>query len=60
MINIITDDKIKIYFDGLLLLDGTSYDNIKSIVCKTINLIQDEYQLSILTKVLDYIEREVA
>ncbi len=59
MIDIKVEDKIKIYHDGVLIIVGNCYNDIKSTVEKAIKVIQDAYQLSILTKILREL-REVA
>lgn len=59
MISIKTTDEVKVYNDGVLIIEGKSYNDIKSIVEKGITIIQDAYQLNILTKILREL-REVA
>lgn len=56
MIKIKVKDKIRIYYDGVLIIDGNCYNDIKSTVDKAITIIQDTYQLSILKQ----IQKEVA
>lgn len=59
MISIKTTDEVKVYNDGVLIIEGKSYNDIKSTVEKGITIIQDAYQLNILTKILREL-REVA
>ncbi|WP_346892671.1 hypothetical protein [Clostridium sp. UBA871] len=59
MIDIRVEDKIKIYHDGVLIICGNCYNDIKSTVQKAIKVIQDAYQLNILNKILREL-REVA
>jgi hypothetical protein len=59
MININKSDKIRIYNDGVLIIEGNCYNDIKSTVEKAKKIIQDAYQINILTQILIEI-REVA
>lgn len=56
MINIRITDRIRVYNDGVLIVEGKSYNDVKSTVDKAIEIIQDSYQLSILKQ----IQKEVA
>lgn len=59
MIDIKVEDKIRIYHDGVLIIESSCYNSIKSTVKKAITIIQDAYQLNILNKILREL-REVA
>lgn len=59
MIDIRVNEKIRIYNDGVLIIEGNCYNDIKSTVEKAIKIIQDAYQITILTQILREI-REVA
>lgn len=59
MIKIEVSDMIRIYNDGVLIIEGSCYNNIKLTVLKAIEIIQDVYQLNILNQILREI-REVA
>lgn len=52
MINIKITDRVKIYYDGVLIIEGNCYNDIKSTVDIAIKVIQDSYQLSILKQIL--------
>lgn len=52
MIKIEVSDMIRIYNDGVLIIEGSCYNNIKSTVLKAIEIIQDAYQLNILNQIL--------
>lgn len=60
--NIITEnDVIKIYNQGILIIEETSYTNVILTINKLKNIIQDVYQINILNEILRIIElREVA
>lgn len=46
---------IKIYIDGILLIEEVSYNNVISTINDAINIIQDDYQLNILNEILNKI-----
>lgn len=50
------DDKVKIYNDGVLIIDETSYNKVVLIINKLKNIIQDMYQLNVLNEVLKIVE----
>lgn len=52
MINVKITDKVKIYYYGVLIIDGKNYNDIKSTVDRALKIIQDSYQLSILKQIL--------
>ena len=52
MIDIKEKDKIRIYNDGVLLIEGNCYNEIKSTAKKAIKIIHDTYQLDILNEIL--------
>lgn len=55
-LDVIIEDKIKIYNCGVLIIEETSYNNIVLIINKLKKIIQDVYQLNILNEVLKRIE----
>lgn len=55
-LDIIIEDKIKIYNCGVLIIEETSYNGIVLIINKLKKIIQDVYQLNILNEVLKRIE----
>ncbi|WP_291570855.1 hypothetical protein [Clostridium sp. UBA4548] len=59
MIDIKVEGKIKVYNDGVLIIEGNCYNEINRLLEKAIRLIQDAYQLNILNKILREL-REVA
>lgn len=61
-IHIIKDnEKIKILNNGLLIIEGKSYNDIISTINKTRKIIQDDYQLNLLESILYQVrEKEVA
>lgn len=59
MIGIKIKDKIRIYNDGVLIVEGNCYNEINRLIEKAIKVIQDVYQLNILNQILREI-REVA
>ena len=50
------DEKIKIYRNGVLIIEEESYNNVVSIICELKEIIQDEYQLNVLEEILKLIE----
>lgn len=53
----VTDDKnIKIYNNGVLIIQEESYNNVVSIINELKEVIQDEYQLNVLEEILKLIE----
>lgn len=59
MFNIlITNDnqKIKIYSEGVLIIEETSYTKIVLIISELKNVIQDEYQLKVLDEILKLVK----
>ncbi|MFR1823293.1 MAG: hypothetical protein ACLSXJ_08005 [Clostridium saudiense] len=50
------DEKIKIYSNGVLIIEEESYNNVVSIICELKEIIQDEYQLNVLEEILKLIE----
>ncbi len=50
------NNKIKVFNDGVLIIEETSYNNIALTINKLKNIIQDEYQLNILNQILKKIE----
>lgn len=61
-IEIISDNGyIKIYNNGVLIIEGKSYNDIISTINKTLKIIQDDYQLNLLGLILQQVSsREVA
>lgn len=57
---IIENNLIKIYYNGIEIIQDTSYDNIILIINKLIKDTQDLYQLEILNKILNKLELGVA
>lgn len=55
-LDVIIEDKIKIYNCGVLIIEETSYNNIVLIINKIKRSIQDVYQLNVLNEVLKRIE----
>ncbi|EDT27313.1 hypothetical protein OQL12_002484 [Clostridium perfringens] len=54
------ENLIKVYNDGVLLIEESSYNNIKSTINKLKDIIQDVYQLNILNQILKKIELEIS
>lgn len=53
----VTDEKkIKIYNNGVLIIEEESYNNVVSIIYELKEVIQDEYQLNVLEEILKLIE----
>lgn len=53
----VTDEKkIKIYNNGVLIIEEESYNNVVSIIYELKEIIQDEYQLNVLEEILKLIE----
>lgn len=53
----VTDDKkIKIYNNGVLIIEEKNYNNVVSIINELKEVIQDEYQLNVLDEILKLIE----
>ncbi|MGG7058339.1 hypothetical protein ACQPUZ_08575 [Clostridium tertium] len=53
----VTDDKkIKIYNNGVLIIEEKNYNNVVSIINELKDVIQDEYQLNVLEEILKLIE----
>lgn len=50
------DNLIRIYNDGVLIIEERSYTNIVLTINKLKNIIQDEYQLNILNQILKEIK----
>ena len=50
------NEKIKIYSNGVLIIEEESYNNVVSIICELKEIIQDEYQLNVLEEILKLIE----
>ena len=50
------DEKIKIYSNGVLIIEEESYNNVVSIIFELKEIIQDEYQLNVLEEILKLIE----
>ena len=51
---------IKIYHNGIEIIEDTSYDNVILIINELIKDTQDLYQLEILNEILRKLELEVA
>ncbi|WP_195970539.1 hypothetical protein [Clostridium thermobutyricum] len=49
-------NKIQIYNENILIIEETSYTKIVLIIKKLKNIIQDEYQLNVLNKILNVIK----
>lgn len=58
-LNIKIEEKIRVYNNGVLIIEGDCYNDIKSTVLKAIKIIQDVYQLNVLSEILREI-KEVA
>lgn len=56
MIRIEEKDDIKIYNNGVLIIDEKNYNNVVSIINELKEVIQDEYQLNVLEEILKLIE----
>ena len=54
------ENLIKVYNDGVSLIEESSYNNIKSTINKLKDIIQDVYQLNILNQILKKIELEIS
>lgn len=53
----VTDEKkIKIYNNGVLIIEEKNYNNVVSIINELKEVIQDEYQLNVLEEILKLIE----
>ena len=53
----VTDEKkIKIYNNGVLIIEEKNYNNVVSIINESKEVIQDEYQLNVLEEILKLIE----
>lgn len=50
------ENLIKIYSNGVLIIEDTSYNNVVLIIDKLKKVIQDVYQLNVLNEVLKRIE----
>lgn len=50
------ENLIKIYNNGVLIIEDTSYNNVVLIIDKLKKVIQDVYQLNVLNEVLKRIE----
>lgn len=55
-VEVIDDKKIKIYNNGVLIIEEESYNNVVLIIYELKEIIQDEYQLNVLEKILKLIE----
>lgn len=63
MFNIQTkeEEKIKIFCDGILIIETINYNSIISTINEAIKVIQDEYQLQLLNAIKEHIAmKEVA
>lgn len=58
-VEVADDKKIKIYNNGVLIIEEGSYTNVVSIIGELKEIIQDEYQLNILDEILKLIELRV-
>lgn len=53
----VTDDKkIKIYNNGVLIIEEKNYNSVVLIINELKEVIQDEYQLNVLDEILKLIE----
>lgn len=53
----VTDEKkIKIYNNGVLIIEEKNYNNVVSIINELKEVIQDEYQLNVLEEILKLME----
>ena len=53
----VTDEKkIKIYNNGVLIIEEKNYNNVVSIINELKEVMQDEYQLNVLEEILKLIE----
>lgn len=55
-VKVADDKKIKIYNNGVLIIEEESYTNVVSIIVELKEIIQDEYQLNVLEEILKLIE----
>ena len=57
----VTDEKkIKIYNNGVLIIEEKNYNNVVSIINELKEVIQDEYQLNVLEEILKLMELRIA
>lgn len=55
-VEVIDEKKIKIYNNGVLIIEEKNYNNVVSIINELKDVIQDEYQLNVLEEILELIE----
>lgn len=55
-VEVIDEKKIKIYNNGVLIIEEKNYNNVVSIINELKEVIQDEYQLNVLEEILKLIE----
>lgn len=63
MFNIQTkeEEKVKVFCDGILIIEAINYNFIISTINEAIKVIQDEYQLQLLNAIKEHIAmKEVA
>jgi len=55
-VEVTDEEKIKIYNNGVLIIEEKNYNNVVSIINELKEVIQDEYQLNVLEEILKLIE----
>lgn len=55
-VEVIDEKKIKIYNNGVLIIEEKNYNNVVSIINELKEVIQDEYQLNVLEEIFKLIE----
>ena len=55
-VEVIDEKKIKIYNNGVLIIEEKNYNNVVSIINELKEVIQDEYQLNVLEEILKLME----
>ena len=55
-VEVTDEEKIKIYNNGVLIIEEESYNHVVLIIDELKEVIQDEYQLNVLEEILKLIE----
>ncbi|NFV11941.1 hypothetical protein FDG09_03165 [Clostridium sporogenes] len=55
IIRIEEKDNIKVFSDGILIIEAESYNDIESIISQALKVIKDEYQLRLLNAIGQHI-----
>lgn len=48
-------DNIKVFSDGILIIEAESYNDIESIISQALKVMKDEYQLRLLNAIGQHI-----